>query len=67
MPTPVNSSNIAHVDIDGDDLVVTFKNGNSYRYAGAAEHHDSLVGADSPGKYLHAHIKGKHEHKRVGE
>jgi hypothetical protein len=64
--TEVNSSNIAAVEIDGEDLIVTFRSGGTYRYEGAAHHHDDLVNAESPGRYLHANIKGKHELRREG-
>ena len=59
--TKLNSSNIAAIEKDGKDLIVTFRSGGTYRYEGAAHHHDEMVSADSPGRYLHANIKDKYE------
>jgi hypothetical protein len=64
--TELNSSNIAAVEKDGEDLLVTFRSGGMYRYQGAAHHYDDLVRADSPGRYLHANIKGRYELGREG-
>jgi hypothetical protein len=64
--TELNSSNIAAVEKDGEDLIVTFRKGGTYRYQGAAHHYDDLVQADSPGRYLQANIKGRYEHERAG-
>lgn len=64
MTTPVKSSNITSVAVEGDDLIVTFRGGGTYRYRGAARHHDDLVRADSPGKHLRANVMGKYEHGR---
>ena len=58
---PVESSNVAAVwhDPGAHELHVTFKNGSAYIYSGVsvAEFH-ALLGADSVGGHLHAHIKG---------
>ncbi len=63
--TPVTSSNLHSVGRDDEGhLYVTFKGaggavGRTYRYPGAAaDHHDALVGHQSPGSYFHANIRG---------
>ena len=38
-----NSSNIAALDVEGDDLLVEFKTGRKYRYAGLGYSFDALV------------------------
>jgi hypothetical protein len=65
----VKSSNIDAVghDPETNTLHVRFKNGGTYAYQGVdAEKHSALMSADSVGAFLHAHIKGKHAHSKVG-
>ena len=67
--TPVKSNNIISVGHDPETktLEVEFKNGGVYRYADVdAERHSAMMKADSVGAFLHAHIKGKHAHSKVG-
>lgn len=60
----VNSSNLSQVRYDSDlhKLYITFKNGQTYTYAGVpAEEAESLVHASSPGRYFLENIKGTYE------
>ncbi len=66
--TPVKSSNIeaAAYDPKTKTLTVKFKNGGTYHYSGCTQdHHDALCSAESPGKYLHAHIRGRYAHSKA--
>lgn len=66
MKPPVNKSSqidcCAH-DPETNKLSVRFKSGATYHYAGVpAEHHEGLMNAESPGKYLNEQIKApRHE------
>lgn len=65
---PVQSSNVKAIghDPETQELHVHFHNGGQYVYAEVpAEKHQALVAADSIGNHLHAHIKGKHAHRRL--
>lgn len=48
----VQSSNLHAVGTQGKDGP-----GSTYRYRGAAHHHDPLIRATSPGSYFHQHVK----------
>ena len=64
----VESSNIAAVGYDETTkkLTVNFKNGSSYIYADVEkEKAQAIVGADSVGKYLNAHIKPHHPFEKA--
>ncbi|MDE2467962.1 MAG: KTSC domain-containing protein [Bradyrhizobium sp.] len=64
----VKSSQIAAIGHDPgtDTLVVKFHNGGLYAYAGVPHHKfEAMKAAESTGKYLGAHIKGKHEFRKV--
>jgi hypothetical protein len=51
-------------DIDSQVLTIEFKNGNVYEYYNLTyEDWRSLLDADSIGKHLNAHIKGKLDYK----
>jgi KTSC domain len=57
--TPIDSKAITSLGYDPATqlLEVEFKNGGIYRYENVTpEQHRALVAADSPGKYLRAHI-----------
>lgn len=62
--TDVQSSNIAKVAHQGDDLFVQFKGGNAvYQYKGVpAATHEAMLKSESIGKYFFAHVKGKFTH-----
>jgi hypothetical protein len=69
----VSSSNLHSVGYEGDTLQVAFKDSKTgaisgiYDYAGVpATVHMDLMTADSQGKYLAAHVKGKYPHTKVG-
>jgi hypothetical protein len=53
-------------DIDSQTLTVEFKNGNAYEYYKVTyEDWISLLDAESIGKHLNAHIKGKFDYKQI--
>lgn len=65
---PVKSSNISSVGYDPDakTLHIAFSNGSQYTYHGVdAEKHVALMGAESVGKHLNAHIKGHHKFSKA--
>lgn len=65
---PVESSNIADVAHDGENLEVTFRNGSRYRYSGvSAEVFDEFLGSESKGRFLNQVIKGGYSGKRITE
>jgi hypothetical protein len=59
--TPVESSHIAGVGRDGDDLLVEFRSGDRWRYKGGGSKYEGMVSARSAGTYFHREVKGKHE------
>jgi len=64
----VDSSNIDAVAHDEATKVlrVWFKNGAAYDYAGVPRQtYVGLIGAESVGKYFHAHVRNAFEYKRV--
>lgn len=58
-PTP-QSSNIDAAARDGPDLLVRFKSGEEYRYAGAGGQLDALVNSPSPGSHFYRHVKSRY-------
>lgn len=47
-------------------LAVEFHSGHTYHYSGvSAEKHAEMCKAESVGKFLGAHIKGKHDFKKI--
>lgn len=67
---PVKSSNISAIGYDPENKIlrVAFLNGNVYQYHDVdAEKHAALMGADSVGSHLNAHIKGAHKFSKGGE
>lgn len=57
---------LTEYDIESQTLTVEFKNGNVYEYYKVAyEDWRSLLDAESIGKYLNAHIKGKFDYKQI--
>ncbi len=55
--TYVNSSDLAGVAVDGNNLVIMFRNGGIYEYSGAANEFSNIMNANSKGKYFHQNIK----------
>jgi len=53
----VESSVISAVEASGNNLIVNFKNGNSYTYEGAAKELEPLTNAESKGRYFLQNIK----------
>lgn len=65
---PLKSSNLESAGYDAETraLEVKFKHGGTYRYENVApEHWANLQAADSPGGYLHKHIKSAHAFGKV--
>lgn len=60
----VTSSNILGVGRDGEDLIVSFRTGRPYRFAGAGGRLADILevekAKESVGKWLNAEIKGKY-------
>ena len=52
-----DSSMIKSVGSRGKDLIVEFHSGDFYVYPGLAEEVDSLLAAESVGKYFHQQIR----------
>jgi hypothetical protein len=55
--SPLSSSNIAAVKIDGADLLILFHSGDEYRYPNKAEMYYPFNEALSPGRLLHRTIR----------
>ena len=53
----VQSSNLAAVAVDGDDLLIRFRSGARYRYPGAVHLAPELLAAESAGKFFHARVR----------
>lgn len=65
---PVTSSQIEAIGYDAatQTLRVKFKNGGEYDYAGVSpDKHATMIKAESVGKFLGQHIKGRHAYKKV--
>ena len=57
---------LTEYDIETQTLTIEFKNGNVYEYYKVAEETcTELLNADSIGKFLNAHIKGKFDYKQI--
>jgi hypothetical protein len=64
--TPIKgSSNIAAVGTEGNDLLVQFHSGHTYRYRGAARHEAELRAAPSAGQYLNQLVKPHHQAEKL--
>lgn len=64
----VTSSQVESVGYDAASktLAVKFKNGGEYQYDGPPpELYDSMLKAESIGKFLGAHVKGKFTFRKV--
>lgn len=65
---PVDSSNVAAIgyDLDSATLEVEFHNGSVYQYFDVpAIVHVEFMQAESPGRFLHAQIRGVYRYARV--
>ena len=57
---------LTEYDFENQTLTVEFKNGNVYEYYKITyEDWRSLLDAESIGKHLNAHIKGKFDYKQI--
>lgn len=72
MPMPVmqtvDSSNISSIAyIDGErSLIVMFKTGKYYKYFNVNRSvYESMLTAESVGKFFHKHIRGKYEYQEL--
>lgn len=66
--TQVESTNVLGVgyEIGTCTLLVDFLNGSRYIYSDVPpDVADGLVNADSVGKYLAKHVKGKYDYQRI--
>lgn len=66
--SPLKSSNIESAGYDPATrtLTVKFKNGGTYHYDGCTQdHYDGLCSAESPGKYLHKHIRSGYKWRKA--
>lgn len=64
----VTSSNIVSIGYDagGSVLEIEFKGGEVYQYTRVpATHYTGIMNAESHGKYLHTHIKGKYPYREL--
>lgn len=62
----VKSSNLNRIGRRDGWLVVEFKNGTAYRYAGAGDCFDRLLVAESPGRYFNQHIARSYRYEKLG-
>ena len=62
--TPVQSSNVAAIGADGDDLVVQFHSG-MYRYKGAGSNLQDALESESVGRFVNAELRGQFEAERI--
>ncbi len=61
--TPVTSTDIRAIGYDEDSqtLEIEFNSGGVYQYSGVSSGEwDSIMAADSKGKYFHANIKNRY-------
>ena len=66
MKDVTGSSQVKQVGYDDKEhvLAVMFHSGATYHYKGvSADTHKKMMKAESIGKFLHLHVKGKHPHK----
>lgn len=53
----VNSTDIAGIAVNGNNLVIKFLSGGVYEYVNAACEYSNIISASSKGKYFHYNIK----------
>lgn len=53
----VSSSNLAAAGTKDDFLIIQFRNGDLYRYPNLAQEFETLITAESVGKYFHQEIR----------
>ncbi|MBU3226791.1 KTSC domain-containing protein [Clostridium algidicarnis] len=66
--TNVSSSNVYSIGYDANTktLEVQFNNGSIYQYYDVPQSiYSGLMSASSHGSYLHAHVKGVYQYKKV--
>lgn len=63
---PVSSSNIQSIGYENGTLYIAFHSGGLYSYSGVPENvYQSLMAADSHGKFFHAYIKNAYPYQRI--
>ena len=61
--TPVESSNVKAIGRDGDDMLLLFNKGVTYRYLNVpVEVTEKMLAAPSVGQFFHAEIKTKYQY-----
>jgi hypothetical protein len=62
------SSNVSSVKRDGGDLIVTFKNGGSYRYEDVPDEvYVEYEKAESKGSFIARSLRGKFRTQKLGD
>ena len=61
----VNSSDLAGVAVNGNNLVIMFRSGGIYEYADAAVEFFNIMNASSKGKYFHQNIKPYYRCRKI--
>ena len=62
----VESSNIEKVGHDNEDLYVTYKSGNTYKYLGVPkEVYNNLLESESKGRFMNSAIKENYKYTKV--
>ncbi len=66
LTTKVESSNLVEVSWENEQLLVTFKRGDRYRYEGVPiEQYNALVQAPSVGKFFMVEIKDGYPYHKL--
>ena len=62
----VVSSNIRAVGYEGNDLIVEYLSGTKYKYKAVPKDlYETLLTAESKGRFVNNNIKGKFEYEKV--
>lgn len=65
---PKNSSHVVSAEHDGQHMVVTYRDGGSYKYFNVPQGvFEGLKAADSAGSYLARHVKARFHYQKVPE
>lgn len=63
---PVESSSVESIGHDGAHMHVKFKNGHTYQFDDVPlETFEKARTAESVGRFINAHVKGKHPSKKL--
>lgn len=62
----VDSSNIESIGYEKNDLIVEFKNGNTYKYFNVEKTlYEAFLKSDSKGKFLNNFIKNNYKYSKM--